>query len=44
MRGSTSAWRSSARSSMKMPAAPLAFPAHRSPSHRPSGQSSNHRD
>ena len=27
--------RSSARSSMKMPAAPLAFPAQRSPSHRP---------
>src|SRR5262249_44767939 len=35
MRGSTSAWRSSARSSMKMPALPLAFPAQRSPSHLP---------
>jgi hypothetical protein len=31
----TSAWRSSARSSMKMPAVPLAFPAQRSPSHLP---------
>src|SRR5262249_15969775 len=35
LRGSTSAWRSSGRYSMKIPAAPLAFPAHRSPSHRP---------
>src|SRR6266436_2078510 len=35
MRGSTSAWRSSARSSMKRPALPLAFPAQRSPSHLP---------
>jgi hypothetical protein len=35
MRGSTSACRSSARSSMKSPAAPLTFPAQRSPSHRP---------
>src|SRR5262249_30895780 len=34
-RGSTSARRSSARSSMKMPALPLAFPAQRSPSHLP---------